>query len=29
MFYRALFLQHPDEKQLKYTRNLTAMVRSH
>ncbi|MEZ5571464.1 MAG: TetR/AcrR family transcriptional regulator [Halioglobus sp.] len=27
MFYRALFLQHPDEKQLKYTRNLTAMVR--
>ena len=29
MFYRALFLQHPNEKQLKYTRNLTAMVRSH
>jgi AcrR family transcriptional regulator len=29
MFYRALFLQHPDEKQLKYTRNLTAMVRPH
>ncbi len=29
MFYRALFLRHPDEKQLKYTRNLTAMVRSH
>ena len=28
MFYRALFLQHPEEKQLKYTRNLTAMVRS-
>jgi len=28
MFYRALFLRHPDEKQLKYTRNLTAMVRS-
>ena len=27
MFYRALFLQHPDEKQLKYTRNLTAMVK--
>lgn len=27
MFYRALFLQHPDEKLLKYTRNLTAMVR--
>jgi AcrR family transcriptional regulator len=29
MFYRALFLQHPDEKQLNYTRNLTAMVRAH
>jgi len=29
MFYRALFLQHPNEKQLKYTRNLTAMVRPH
>jgi AcrR family transcriptional regulator len=29
MFYRALFLQHPHEKQLKYTRNLTAMARSH
>jgi AcrR family transcriptional regulator len=28
MFYRALFLQHPQEKQLKYTRNLTAMVKS-
>ena len=28
MFYRALFLQHPEEKQLKYTRNLTAMVRT-
>jgi AcrR family transcriptional regulator len=28
MFYRALFLQHPNEKQLKYTRNLTAMVRT-
>ena len=27
MFYRALFLQQPDEKQLKYTRNLTAMVK--
>lgn len=27
MFYRALFLQHPDEKQLKYTRNLAAMAR--
>jgi hypothetical protein len=29
MFYRALFLQHPDEKKLKYTRNLTAMARPH
>jgi AcrR family transcriptional regulator len=29
MFYRALFLQHPDEKQLKYTRNLAAMARTH
>jgi len=29
MFYRALFLQHPDQKQLTYTRNLTAMVRPH
>ncbi len=28
MFYRALFLRNPDEKQLKYTRNLTAMVKS-
>ncbi|CAA0125198.1 HTH-type transcriptional regulator BetI [Halioglobus japonicus] len=28
MFYRALFLAHPQEKQLKYTRNLTAMVKS-
>jgi AcrR family transcriptional regulator len=27
MFYRALFLQHPDNEQLKYTRNLTEMVR--
>jgi AcrR family transcriptional regulator len=27
MFYRALFLQHPNEKQLKYTRNLAAMAR--
>ncbi|MCB1704916.1 MAG: TetR/AcrR family transcriptional regulator [Halioglobus sp.] len=27
MFYRALFLRQPDEKQLKYTRNLTAMVK--
>ena len=29
MFYRALFLEHPEEKQLKYTRNLTGMVRSY
>lgn len=29
MFYRALFLQNPDEKKLKYTRNLAAMVRTH
>jgi AcrR family transcriptional regulator len=29
MFYRALFLKHPDEKQLKYTRNLNAMIRAH
>jgi AcrR family transcriptional regulator len=29
MFYRALFLQNPDETQLKYTRNLTGMVRTH
>ena len=29
MFYRALFLQNPDEEQLHYSRNLTAMVRSH
>ena len=28
MFHRALFLENPNEKQLKYTRNLTAMVRS-
>jgi AcrR family transcriptional regulator len=27
MFYRALFLQHPPTKQLKYTRNLADMVR--
>ena len=29
MFYRGLFLQNPDENQLKYTRNLAAMVRAH
>jgi len=28
MFYRALFLQNPDEKQLDYTRNLAGMARS-
>ena len=27
MFYRALFLEHPDQKQLRYTRNLAAMAR--
>ena len=27
MFYRALFLEHPDQKQLSYTRNLAAMAR--
>ncbi|WP_165954283.1 TetR/AcrR family transcriptional regulator [Seongchinamella unica] len=27
MFYRALFLEHPEEKQLHYTRNLAAMAR--
>lgn len=27
MFYRGLFLQNPDQKQLEYTRNLAAMVR--
>ena len=27
MFYRALFLEHPDQKQLKYTRNLASMAR--
>jgi len=29
MFYRALFLENPEQAQLKYTRNLAAMVRSH
>lgn len=28
MFYRALFLQNPEGKQLKYTRNLAAMART-
>ncbi len=28
MFYRALFLQNPDDQQLNYTRNLAAMVRT-
>ena len=27
MFYRALFLEHPQQKQLHYTRNLAAMAR--
>ena len=29
MFYRALFLEHPDPQQLDYTRNLDAMTRTH
>lgn len=29
MYYRALFLANPDTKQLNYTRNLAAMVRTH
>ncbi len=29
MYYRALFLANPDPEQLTYTRNLTAMVKSH
>ena len=29
MYYRALFLQNPEQRQLKYTRNLAGMVRSH
>ena len=29
MFYRALFLQQPEEKKLTYTRNLAAMVRNY
>lgn len=29
MFYRALFLEHPEEQQLKYTRNLANMARAH
>ena len=29
MFYRALFLEHPEPQQLKYTRNLAAMAREH
>ena len=28
-FYRALFLEHPTSDQLKYTRNLAAMARTH
>tara|TARA_R110000823_G_scaffold130015_7_gene257826 strand:+ start:1543 stop:2289 length:747 start_codon:yes stop_codon:yes gene_type:complete len=29
MFYRGLFLEHPEQAQLNYTRNLAAMVRQH
>lgn len=29
MYYRALFLDHPDPKKLKYTRNLAGMARAH
>jgi AcrR family transcriptional regulator len=29
MFYRALFLEHPAEEQLKYTGNLASMVKTH
>ena len=29
MYYRALFLQNPETEQLKYTRNLATMVRTH
>ncbi len=29
LFYRALFLENPDGKQLKYTRNLAGMARPH
>lgn len=29
MYYRALFLEHPEPKKLKYTRNLAGMARSH
>lgn len=29
MFYRALFLAHPEQAQLKYTRNLASMARTH
>ena len=29
MFYRALFLENPPQEQLKYTRNLAKMVKSH
>ena len=29
MFYRALFLEHPPAEQLKYTRNLAPMARTH
>lgn len=29
MFYRGLFLEHPDASRLEYTRNMAAMVRQH
>ena len=29
MYYRALFLEHPEPKKLQYTRNLAGMARSH
>ena len=29
MFYRALFLENPEQSQLKYTHNLAKMVRAH
>ncbi len=29
MFYRALFLEHPEQEKLNYTRNLAAMARTH
>ena len=29
LYYRALFLEHPDTAKLKYTRNLAGMARTH